>query len=87
MNLPIIKSISDIRRDSKRVFERVKKQGDVILVTKNSDKISVILPPEYYESLVSENEALWEELEMTRSRHATKFEKSYKLADVISGKV
>jgi len=87
MNLPVVKSISDIRRDSKRVFERVKKQGEIVLVTKNSDKVSVIVPPEYFESLVSENEALWEELEMARSKQATRFEKSYKLSDVISGKV
>lgn len=87
MNLPVVKSISDIRRDSKRVFERVKKEGEVVLVTKNSDKISVIVPPEYFESLISENEALWEELEMIRSKESTRFEKSYKLSDIKSGKV
>ncbi len=87
MNLPVVKSISDIRHDSKRVFERVKKHGEVVLVTKNSDKISVIVPPEYFESLLSENEALWEELEMMKSKQATRFEKSYKLSDVKSGKV
>lgn len=87
MQIPTIKSISDIRRDSKRIFEQVRKKNEVVLVTKNSDKISVILSPQHFESIIEENETLWEELEMARSKRATKGEKVYPLADVLSGKV
>lgn len=87
MQLPILKSITDIRRDAKRVFEQVRKKDEIILVTKNNDKVSVILSPDYYQSLIDERETLWEELEMSRSKEATKKEKAYPLKDVISGKV
>lgn len=86
MQLPILKSITDIRKDAKRVFEQVRKKDEVILVTKNNDKVSVILSPDYYQSLIDEKEILWEELEMARSKEATKKEKAYSLKDVISGK-
>lgn len=59
MQLPTIKSISDVRKDAAK----------------------------YFKSIVEENESLWEELEMARSKKATKNEKSYKLEDVISGEV
>ena len=87
MQIPIIKSVTDIRRDAKRIFEQVHKKGEVILVTRNNDKLSVIVPPEAYESMMTENETLWEELEMARSKKATRGEKSFKLRDVLSGKV
>ena len=87
MQIPTIKSVTDIRRDAKRIFERVHKKGEVILVTRNNDKLSVIMPPEAFESMVAENETLWEELEMARSKRATRGEKSFKLQDVLIGKV
>lgn len=79
MQLPILKSITDVRREAKKIFERVKKRDEVVLVTKNSDKLSVIISPEHFQSLVDENETLWEELEMVRSRKATQKEKAYPL--------
>jgi len=87
MQLPIIKSISDIRKNSKRILEQVQKKNDVVLITRNSDKISVIVSPDYFESMIEENETLWEELEMARSKKATGPEKTYPLEDVLSGKV
>ena len=87
MNLPTLKSITDIRRDAKRVFEAVRKKNEVVLVTKNTDKVSVILSPDHYQSMVEENETLWEELEMARSKKKTAKEKAYSLKDIISGKV
>ncbi|OGD86966.1 hypothetical protein A2870_04310 [Candidatus Curtissbacteria bacterium RIFCSPHIGHO2_01_FULL_41_11] len=87
MHLPTIKSVTDIRKDAKNVFEQVKARDEVVVVTKNNDKLSVIISPDYFQSIVDENEALWEEIEMTRSKKDTKGEKSYKLGDVISGKV
>ena len=85
--MPIIKSISDIRKSAMAIFEQVYKKNKVILVTRNNNKLSVILSPKYFESLTEENESLWEELEMARSKLATKGEKSYKLKDVLSGKI
>lgn len=87
MNLPTLKSITDIRRDAKRVFEAVRKKNEVVLVTKNTDKVSVILSPDHYQSMVEENETLWEELEMARSKKKTAKEKAYSLKNIISGKV
>jgi len=87
MQMPIIKSISDIRKSAMAIFEQVYKKNKVILVTRNNNKLSVILSPKYFESLTEENESLWEELEMARSKLATKGEKSYKLKDVLSGKI
>ncbi|OGD85086.1 hypothetical protein A2696_02280 [Candidatus Curtissbacteria bacterium RIFCSPHIGHO2_01_FULL_41_13] len=87
MQLPIIKSISDIRKNATKLFEDVNKRDEVIVVTKNNDQLSVVISPKYFKSIVEENETLWEELEMTRSKRATKGERSYKLEDVISGKV
>ena len=87
MQLPAIKSISDIRKKANLIFEQVRKKDEVVLVTRNNEKLSVIVYPQYFQSIVEENESLWEELEMTRSKLATKGEKSYKLTDVISGKV
>ena len=34
MQLPIIKSISDIRKNSKRILEQVQKKNDVVLITR-----------------------------------------------------
>jgi len=87
MQLPVLKSITDIRRDAKRVFDQVRKKNEVVLVTKNTDKVSVILSPDYYQSMVEENETLWDELEMTKSKKRTAKEKAYSLKDIISGKV
>ena len=87
MQLPVLKSITDIRRDEKRVFDQVRKKNEVVLVTKNTDKVSVILSPDYYQSMVEENETLWDELEMTKSKKRTAKEKAYSLKDIISGKV
>jgi len=87
MQLPVLKSITDIRRDAKRVFDQVRKKNEVVLVTKNTDKVSVILSPDYYQSMVEENETLWDELEMTKSKKRTAKEKAYPLKDIISGKV
>lgn len=87
MQLPSLKSVTDIRRDAKRIFEEVAKKGEVVLVTRNTKKLSVILSPEYFQSLVQENEALWEELEMIRSKEATKSEKEYPFKSIIRGKV
>ena len=87
MQLPIIKSISDIRKNATKLFEDVNKKDEVVVVTKNNDQLSVILSPRYFQSIIEENETLWENLEMTRSKRATKGEKSYKLEDIISGKV
>ncbi|MBI2012514.1 type II toxin-antitoxin system Phd/YefM family antitoxin [Candidatus Curtissbacteria bacterium] len=87
MQLPILKSITDIRRDAKKVFDQVRKKNEVVLVTKNTDKVSVILSPDHYQSIIEENETLWEELEMTKSKKRTAKEKAYSLKDIISGKV
>lgn len=87
MQLPTIKSISDIRKNATKLFEDISKKDEVVVVTKNSDQISVIVSPKYFQSIVEENETLWEELEMTRSKKATKDEKTYKLEDIVSGKV
>lgn len=87
MQLPVLKSITDIRKDTKGIFEEVQKKDQVVLVTKNNDKVSVILSPDHYQAIVEENETLWEELEMTRSKKATRGEKAYSLKDIISGKV
>lgn len=87
MQIPTIKSISDIRKSATAIFEQVHKKDKVILITRNNDKLSVIVSPHYFQSIIEENEALWEELEMARSKLATKRERVYKLSDVISGKV
>ena len=87
MQLPVLKSITDIRRDAKRVFDEVRKKDEIVLVTKNNDKVSVILSPDHYQAMVEENETLWEELMMTKSKKKTLGEKAYPLKDVISGKV
>lgn len=87
MQLPTLKSVTDIRRDAKYIFEQVRKRNDVVLVTRNNKKLSVILSPETFSSMVDEKEALWEELEMIRSKEATKKEKSYPLSTVWRGKV
>ena len=87
MQLPTIKSISEIRKSATIIFNQVRKKDEVILVTRNSDKLSVIISPKYFQSIVEENETLWEELEMTRSKKETKKEPIYKLQDVIRGKV
>ena len=87
MQLPTLKSITDIRKEAKQIFDQVKKKGQVVLVTKNNDRLSVILSPEDYQTIVDENETLWEELEMSRSKKATKKEKTFPLEDIISGKV
>ena len=87
MHLPTIKSVTDIRKDAKNVFEQVKARDEVVVVTKNNDKLSVIISPDYFQSIVDENEALWEEIEMTRSKKDTKGEKSYKLWDIINSKI
>ena len=82
-----IKSVSDIRKNAKQIFDSVKKKDEVVLVTRNNDQLSVIVSPEYFQSMIDENESLWEELEMSRSKKATKGEKVYSLDDVKSGKV
>lgn len=87
MQLPSLKSVTDIRRDAKRIFEEVQKKGEVVLVTKNTKKLSVIVSPEYFQLLVQENETLWEELEMLRSKEATKSEKAYSLKSITRGKI
>ena len=87
MQLPILKSVTDIRNDTKRVFENVRKKNEVVFVTKNTDKVSVIISPQYFQSIVEENETLWEELEMARSKRKTAKEKAYPISDLISGKV
>ena len=87
MQIPTIKSISDIRKNSTKILEQVQKKDEIVLVTKNNNKISVIVSPNYFESMIEENETLWEELEMARSKRATKGEKTYSLKDVLSGKV
>ncbi|KKS04250.1 hypothetical protein A2W45_01880 [Candidatus Curtissbacteria bacterium RIFCSPHIGHO2_12_41_11] len=87
MQLPVLKSITDIRRDAKRVFDQIRRKNEVVLVTKNTDKVSVILSPDRYQSIMEENEALWEELEMTKSKKRTAKEKAFFLKDIISGKV
>ncbi len=87
MQLPTIKSISDVRKNATKLFEDVNKKDEVVVVTKNNDQLSVVVSPKYFKSIVEENETLWEELEMARSKHATKGEKSYKFEDVLSGKV
>lgn len=87
MQLPTLKSITDIRREAKKIFDQVRKKDDIVVVTKNNDKLSVIISPEYFQSIIDENESLWEELEMVRSKKATQKEKAYSLKDVIGGKV
>jgi len=87
MQLPVLKSITDIRRDAKRVFDQIRRKNEVVLVTKNTDKVSVILSPDRYQSIMEENETLWEELEMTKSKKRTAKEKAFFLKDIISGKV
>ena len=87
MQLPVIKSISDIRKNATKLFEDVNKNNEVVVVTKNNDQLSVIISPKYFQAIIEENETLWENLEMTRSKRATKGEKTYRLEDVISGKV
>ena len=87
MQLPVLKSITDIRKDAKHVFENVHKKNEVVWVTKNTDQLSVIMSPDYFRSIINENETLWEELEMTKSKKRTAKEKVYSLKDIISGKV
>ena len=87
MQLPTIKSISDIRKNATKLFGDIYKKDEVVVVTKNNDQLSVIVSPKYFKSIVEDNESLWEELEMTRSKKTTKGEKSYKLEDVLSGKI
>ncbi len=87
MQLPVLKSVTDIRKDAKRVFENVRKRNEVVLVTKNTDQLSVIMSPSYFKSIMDENETLWEELEMSKSKEKTTKEKSFFLKDIISGKV
>ena len=87
MNLPVLKSVTDIRKDAKRVFEDVRRKNEVVLVTKNTDQLSVIMSPDYFRSIMEENETLWEELEMSKSKERTAKEKSFSLKDIISGKV
>lgn len=87
MQLPIIRSISDIRKNATKLFEDVNKKDEVVVVTKNNNQLSVIVSPRYFQSIIEENETLWENLEMARSKRATRSEKSYQLEDVIGGKV
>lgn len=87
MQLPTIKSISDIRKKASLIFDQVRQKDEVVLVTKNNDTLSVIVSPQYFQSIVEENETLWEELEMTRSKKATAKEPVYKLQDIADGKV
>lgn len=87
MQLPVLKSITDVRRDTKAILNEVKKKKKIVLVTKNNDGLSVIIAPDYFQSLVDENESLWEELEMIRSKESTKKEKSYPLKTALSGKI
>ncbi|OGH17018.1 MAG: hypothetical protein A3C30_02080 [Candidatus Levybacteria bacterium RIFCSPHIGHO2_02_FULL_40_18] len=87
MQLPILKSITDIRRDAKRVFEQVRNKNEVVLVVKNNDQLSVVISPDRFQSIMDENEALWEELIMTKSKKQTAKELSYPLKDLLSGKV
>lgn len=87
MQLPVLKSVTDIRKDAKRVFENVHKKNEVVLVTKNTDQLSVIMSPSYFKSIMDENETLWEELEMSKSKEKTAKEKTFPLKDIISGKV
>lgn len=83
----VLKSITDIRKQAAFIFDQIKRKDDVVVVTKNNDKLSVILSPTAYEAMVEENDALWEELEMHRSRAATRHEAVAALEDVINGKV
>ena len=55
MQLPILKSITDFRRDTKRIFDEVRKKNEVVLVVKNNDKLSVVVSPDYYQSIIDEN--------------------------------
>lgn len=87
MQIPTLRSISDIRRNAKEIFDNVRKKDEVVLITKNNNQLSVILSPQYYQKVLEENEALWEELEMTHSKQKTKKEKVYPLREVMSGKV
>ncbi len=67
-----IKSVSDIRKNAKQIFDTVKAKDEVVLVTRNNDQLSVIVSPEYFQSMVDENESLWEELDMSSSKKAIK---------------
>lgn len=87
MQLPTIKSISDIRKKASLIFDQIRQKDEVVLVTKNNDTLSVIVSPQYFQSIVEENETLWEELEMTRSKKATAKEPTYKIQDIADGKV
>ena len=87
MQLPVLKSITDVRRDTKAILNEVRKKKKIVLVTKNNDGLSVIMAPDYFQSIIDENESLWEELEMIRSKESTKKEKSYPLKTVLSGKI
>ncbi|MBI4091914.1 MAG: hypothetical protein HY427_01770, partial [Candidatus Levybacteria bacterium] len=77
---------TDIRRDAKRVFEQVRNKNEVVLVVKNKDHLSVVISPDRFQSIIEENESLWEELTMTKSKKQTAKEPSYPLKDIISGK-
>lgn len=87
MQLLTLKSITDIRKNAKRIFNQVRQKDEVVLVTKNNDQLSVIISPNKFHSIMEENETLWEELEMTRSKKHTASEKVYPLEKIISGKV
>lgn len=87
MQLPVLKSITDIRRDAKRVFEQVRNKNEVVLVVKNNNQLSVVISPDRFQSIIEENETLWEELTMTKSKKQTTKEPSYPLKDIISEKV
>ena len=87
MQLPILKSITDIRKNAKEILEQVNKKDKVVFVTKNNDSLSVILSPDYFQAILEEREALWEELQMARARKSTRKEKAYALEDIVSGKI
>ena len=53
MQFPILKSVTDIRKDTKRIFDQVRKNDEVVLVTKNNDKLSVIISPKHFQSITS----------------------------------
>lgn len=49
--IPLIKSVTDLRYKAREIVASVEKNGETILVTRDSDPVAVLFPIALYESL------------------------------------
>lgn len=49
--IPLIKSVTDLRYKAREIIASVEKNGKTILVTRDSDPVAVLFPMALYESL------------------------------------